>query len=87
MAGRFGGIIYAVTFDGLAYAIDKISHSHPYLGGLLREQPELEDLPSAAGFLVDGAIVKQAWVMVDVVSANPRKRSLLPVATGRGAIK
>jgi hypothetical protein len=70
MAGRGGEIIYAVTFDGLAYAIDEISHSHPNLAALLRRQPELDDLPAAVGFSVDIAIVKQVCVMVDVVVAN-----------------
>jgi hypothetical protein len=67
MAGRGGEIVYAVTFDGLAYAIDEISHSHPNLAALLRGQPELGDLPAAVRFSVDIAIVKQVCVMVNVV--------------------
>jgi hypothetical protein len=70
MAGRRGEIVYAVTFDGLAYAIDEISHSHPNLAALLRGQPEFDDLPAAVGFSVGIAIVKQVCVMVDVVAAN-----------------
>jgi hypothetical protein len=70
MAGRGGEIVYAMAFDGLAYAIDEISHSHPNLVVLLRRQPELDDLPAAVGFSVGIAIVKQVCVMVDVVAAN-----------------
>jgi hypothetical protein len=87
MAGRFGGITYAVTFDGLAYAFDEIRHNHPNLAALLRRQPELDDLPAAVGFSVDIAIVKQVCVMVDVVDANATQRSLSPSPKGQTTIR
>jgi hypothetical protein len=87
MACRGGEIVYAVTFDGLAYAIDEISHSHPNLAALLRGQPELGDLPAAVEFSVDIAIVKQVCVMVNVVDANATQRSLLPSPKGQTTIR